>query len=166
MSLHHPSTTTVSCEPRQEFSMDKRDALVKRLQDLVFHISKDTSRSLDDNIIPSIHSEVDRIEVLIKDGEKHQDLDAEDRELLKESQPHLDPTDNALWSTHAPIEQDSMRISNTSACPPNPALQKSQDMTPSRATEISNVAEELASQLAASLKELQTRREESEVHLA
>jgi hypothetical protein len=163
MSLHHPSN--VACEPRQEFSMDKRDALIKRLKDLVFCISKDASSSLDDNIIAAIHSEADRIEVIIKDGEKHQDLDDEDREDLKDSQPPLDPTDNALWSTLAPTQQASRRIDDTSACPPGPSLQQSPNMTTSRPIEISNAAEELASQLAASIKELQIRREESEVHL-
>jgi hypothetical protein len=157
-----PSSTVATCDSTPDLVLDSKLALIKRLYDVVFRISNEQSSHLDRNAVAAIHSEVDRIEVLVKGGERLPARD-EDRVGFQDLQAPTSPRYDALSSQLAPTQEAQMPVDDAPIHPPRLSLQQAPTMTISRAIEIANAAEELASQLAASVEEFEKRREESDV---
>jgi hypothetical protein len=162
MSLDEPESAAAILEPRQDITLHK-DVLIKRLNDVLFRLSKESMIGLDDNTILTINSEVDHIELLLREAEaKLVELDGEDGQELEDSQIHTNAGNNDLRNGPTPIQESEMPIEPSSqTASPMPRLAPS---ITARALEIANAAEELASQLATSVEEFQKRKEESEVH--
>jgi hypothetical protein len=163
MSLDQPSPTAVTSEPRQDTALEEKNALIKRLNNLVLCLSKDSRTALDDTTIRAIHSEVDNIELLLGDETRDTDLDDEDEQEQQASRPSQNVQDDDLRSPLTPSHGSQMSTKPTSHTP-SPTLTRAPTMTVLRALEIASAAEQLTSQLTTSIKELQKRRDESEVH--
>jgi hypothetical protein len=160
MSLDQPESAAAILEPRQDITLHK-DVLIKRLNDVLFRLSKESMIGLDDNTILAINSEVDHIELLLREA-KLVELDGEDGQELEDSQIHTNAGNNDLRNGPTPTQESEMPIEPSSqTASPMPRLAPS---ITARALEIANAAEELASQLATSVEEFQKRKEESEVH--
>lgn len=176
MSLHHlgiahfpvlhqqfSSPTASASPPVQDVTQDNMDVLLERLNDLVLRISENTSSSLDDRTVTAIHSEVDRIEVLVKKGEKHQQSGHVRGKDSRDSKGPTDAGDDVFWGPLTPTRKVKMRLPGTSANPSLSSPRNAPRVPTSRAVEIAGAAEELASSLATTVAELQTRIQESDV---
>lgn len=160
MSLDQPESAAAILEPRQDITLHK-DVLIKRLNDVLFRLSKESMIVLDYNTILAINSEVDHIELLLGEA-KLVELDGEDGQELEDSQIHTNAGNNDLRNGPTPTQESEMPIepsSQTTSLMPRLA-----PSITARALEIANAAEQLASQLATSVEEFQKRKEESEVH--
>lgn len=136
--------------PDQDITQDNKDVLIERLNDMVSRLSK--SSGLKNSVITAIHSEVDHIEVLMRDREKPQKSDPfgfDGRETREDNRwgPPMSPTRNVR-----------MRFADIPHSPLRPP-----PMSPSRAVEIAQAAEVLSSKLEVTVLELQARKEESDV---
>jgi hypothetical protein len=159
MSLDQPESAAAILEPRQDITLSK-DVLIKRLNDVLFRLSKESMIGLDDNTILAINSEVDHIELLLREA-KLVELDGEDGQELEDSQIHSNAGNNDLRNGPTPTQESEMPIepsSQTASLMPRLA-----PSITARALEIANAAEQLASQLATSVEEFQKRKDESEV---
>lgn len=163
MSLDQPSPTAVTSEPRQDAALEETDALIKRLNTVVLCLSRDSRPALDDTTIKAIHSEVDHIELLLRDETRDADLDNEDEPDQNDSQPSQNVEDDDLKIRLA-ASHESQIPTEPATDASSPARRPPSVMTAQRALEITSAAEQLTSQLTASIKELQKRRGESEVH--
>lgn len=160
MSLPYSLPPAFTNEPRQDLPLNNKDALIKRLNDVVLSLSKDPGTGLNDSTLTAIYSEVDHIEHLLNNEEKRPESnEGQDPEDL---QTATNAEENLLQSSPALIKESRMSTETTPHSP-NPPPWPAPSMTISRALEIANAAEELASQLTSSIEELQKRREESEV---
>lgn len=153
------ASSHVPCDSAHGRALDSRLALIKRLYDVVFCVSNDRSSHLDENTLAAIHSEVGRIEVLVKAGEEQPAID-EGRGALQDSKMPASSGFDTPPNPPALAREANMPVNDTL---PGLSLQQAPTMTMSRAIEIANAAEELASQLAVSVQEFQNRREESDV---
>ena len=160
MSLSPPLPTAITSRPRQEFTLDNNKALIKRLNDIVLNIAKDTRTSLDGNTIAVINSELDNIELLL--GVQEKPTEFSDRaESDQDSQSSTNVGDDDQHTSPIPIQEPQISIEPSLHVfsPPRPAA----SITASWAVDISKAADELTSKLITSVQELQKRREESEV---
>jgi hypothetical protein len=162
MTLGSPSPTVITSQPRQDATLDNRDALIKRLNDIVLDMSKDTGRILDNHTVVSINSELDTIGLLLSGQGQLTELDDEVEQDQKDSQTSTKVGDDDL---HNPLtsSQESHGTIKPSPSASSPPYWPAPSLDVTRALDISNAAEELASRLMVSVKELQKRREESEV---
>jgi hypothetical protein len=170
MSLHHlgiahfpvlrrqllsPTTSTFpDSASSHDLTQDNKDVLLERLNDLVLRLSKDDS--LEDTTVTAIHSEVDRIEGHIRVRRRQRIEDVAARE------------EDTYWGPLSPSRGVRMRLPNSTGSSPRHSIlrESSSQITLSQAAEVAKVAEELASQLTATVGELQTRKEESDVRLS
>jgi hypothetical protein len=175
MSLHHlglhrqftsPTSKGFSeVAPSQELAQDSKDVLVDRLTDLVSRLSN--TNFLKDNAITAIHSEVDKIELLIRRAEKIQ-RDSGLSRRMPTGDAILSREDDSLWGPMTPSHNIKMQLPNS------PQRLK---RIPSHTTELGNMphssqaeavvkvakaAEELAVTLARAVADLQLRRAESD----
>jgi hypothetical protein len=139
----------------QDIMQDNKDVLLERLSDLVSRISR--NNFLENSTVTAIHSEVDRIEMVMRGKEKP----LEDHNV-EGTQPKGSEEDT-FWRPMTPTRHVKMRMSdttsNSSYSPLHPPIQ----MRCYQAVEIAKAAEDLSSTLAAAVSELQTRKEESDV---
>jgi len=108
--------------------------------------------------VTAIHSEVDKIELLIHSGEKQQ------LTLLGDSHNLKSPmSDDQFWGSATPTTQNvKLRIPAKPGSSRHLGHRESQ-MTVSTTAELAKAAEKLASQLSATVAELKARKEESDV---
>jgi len=139
--------------PDQDVTQDSKDILIERLNDLAFRLSKDSS--LEASAVTAIHAEVDHIETLIRGSEKSPKLPQARSHFDSESSSNEEDT---FWGPLTPTRSVRMRL------PTRPLLPTRQpQITPARAMEIAKAAEDLSLQLANTVLEFQTRKEESDV---
>jgi hypothetical protein len=166
MSLHHlgishfpilhrqfssPTHDSFNSNPSPDLTQDNKDIVIERLNDLVLRLSKPTSSSLDDRTVTALHSQVDRIEVLIRGAENGKIPDHRDADDTRSPAPLSVGGEDAFWGPLSPARQVGMWL-------PQP-----RSPVPDRA--IMTAADELASRLAATINELRVRREESDVRV-
>jgi hypothetical protein len=166
--LHHQfSSPTSSRFPeslssQDDLTQDNKDVLVERLNDLVQRLSKDGA-SIEDKAVTNIHHLVDGIETLMREKPKEPNLD----DLDIESESGDTKEQEILWGPalpRSPIQNIRMRLPDSWRSPQLSAPPK-QEINSSKTAEIAKEAEELTSQLAKTVSELQIRREESDVSL-
>jgi hypothetical protein len=163
MSLDQSVPQAAVSEPRQDGPLDKKNALIERLNKVIVGLSEDDSiTSLSDNTFEAINSEVDRIESLLGNDERDATHD-EDEKDFNDPETFVNIEDDASWGPSTPtkeLQQPSRPVSPVA----NPKTCSEPDITGSQALKIANAAEELTSRLTASIQELQKRREEYDVH--
>lgn len=142
--------------PEDNLAQDNKDVLIERLNDLVARLSRD--RSLENSTVTAIHSQVEQIEVLMPSTQGSQTPTRTSTELV--GNPNILNDNDLLWGLRSPTHKMNMRLPDISGPPPRYSLP---EMTPAKATELARAAEDLASQLSATLVELQARKEESDV---
>lgn len=148
------SDASPSQDPTQE---DSKDVLIQRLNDLVLRLS--TSQEVEDGTITTAHSQVDKIERLLE-GEDRPPKPSHSRsgsDLLK-SKEEFDP----FWGPATPTHSMKMHLPDMSRSSPRPVLRRSLQMSPAKAIELAQSAEDLASRLVFTVEELQRRKEESD----
>lgn len=143
--------------PDEDLTEDSKDVLIERLNDLIARLSN--ARSIDDVAVTAIHSQMDNIELIVRREERHQsppDGTVASLDVLRDE-------DN-FWGPPSPSQSLRMRL------PPKPGSsvlpQRELSMSTAKAVKIAKEAEELASMLSTTVKELQTRREESDVSMS
>ena len=144
-------------------TQDSRDVLVERLNDLVLRLSK--TNCLNDSTITSIHSEVDKIELVVHEAEKGQKLKSVYNEFQEES-PSYSKENDPFWAPPTPAQNIKLSLPNSPKRVKTrsvPSQAKVKEITAARVDNIAQAAEELVSNLSAAINELQFRREESDV---
>jgi len=144
--------------PSQDLTQDSKDVLIERLNDLVLRLSK--AETVEDGAVTAIHSEVDKIELLLKGGEKHQKSERHSRNQSSGSKA-LD--DDSFWGPATPTQNIKMRFPDMSAGNSRQSSYHESRMSPAKAVELAQAAEDLASKLSVTVAELQARKEESDV---
>ena len=147
---------------QDDLTQDNKDVLIERLNDLMQRLSKDGA-SIEDRAVTNIHHLVDDIETLMREKPKESKLD----DLDTESEIGDTKEQERLWGPslpRSPIQNIRMRLPDSWRSPQPPAPLE-QEISASKAAEIAKKAEELASQLAKTVVELQIRKEESDVSL-
>jgi len=147
---------------QDDLTQDNKDVLVERLNDLVQRLSKHGA-SVEDKAVTNIHHLVDGIETLMREKPKVLNLDDMDIESENGDTREQD----SLWRPalpRSPIQNIRMRLPDSWRSP-QPSASPIQEINTSKAADIAREAEELASQLAKTVAELQIRREESDVSL-
>jgi hypothetical protein len=144
-----------SSPSQQDLTQDSKDVLIERLNDLVLHLS--TSQELEDGAVTAIHSQVDRIEMILRGEEKH-----------KKPSPSLSGTgmsrDDPFWGPVTPTQSIKMRLPDTfTGNQRSPLYLNLQEVSSAKAIELAQAAEDLASRMAVTLEELHRRKEESDV---
>lgn len=143
----------------EDLTQDSKDVLIDRLNDLVARLSK--VPALKDRTVSSIHSEVDKIELLLGGAEKvysprHSRQTSSHSNAQYETEPFSGPPN--------PTQSMKMRFPPMPWTSPSPRpVPERQPMTPEKALEIAKNAQDLVLKLSATLKELQLRKEESDV---
>lgn len=152
------STILLGSSPSQDLAEDNKDVLIERLDDLLLRLS---DSSLEDGTISAIHTEVDRIETLLRDRGTHQSP-----RVGNESRASKGSVEDVFWRPLSPTRNISMSMrmpeSRTS---PRHLNQYAAQMSTQRAMELAVSAEKLASKLSETVAELQVRKEESDVSL-
>ena len=157
------SVSETSLPQDQDLTQDSKDVLVERLNDLVLRLSN--ANSLGDHAITSIHSEVDKIELLIHGSERHQrgkNLSGETMAKDEKGQMESD----GFWGPLSPSQNIRMRLPNSPPIPRNAHnnfFSRDPGITPAQVIKIAKAAEDLASKLSTAVTELELRKEESDV---
>jgi hypothetical protein len=155
------STFLLESSPSQDLTQDNKDVLIERLNDLVLRLSKDSF--VEDRIISAIHTGVDRIELLMKDGGK--ESQKKSPQVGSESKHSRGNSEDIFWgSPLTPTRNVRMRFPESPTSPRH-SIHPRPQISADRAIEIANSADELSSKLLATVAELQVRREESDVSL-
>jgi hypothetical protein len=154
--LTSPSSHEIPKSPPEEgLTEDSKDVLIERLNDLVLRLSN--SHSIDDAAITDIHSQVDKMELIVQREERQQSPGSDEinRSL------NIPKEEDSFWGPPSPSSNLRMRLPPKSI-PPAPS-QSGALMSPAKAAKLAKEAQELDSLLATTVAELQTRREESDV---
>jgi hypothetical protein len=170
MSLHHlgishlsvlhrqystpPATGSLESSPGQDLMQDNKDVLIERLSDLLARVARDDS--LEDSIVTSIHSQVDRIEQLM-----HQTSEKVGKENADQGLSLND--EDVFWGQLTPTKNVRMRLPDRPSTSSRCSIPQTLKIAPPRGAELAIAAEELSSQLAATVADLRTRKEESDV---
>lgn len=163
-SLHRQLTSPTAngfpkAVPDEDLTEDSKDVLIERLNDLVARLSN--ARNIDDVAVTAIHSQMDRIELIVRREERHQsplDGTVASLDVLRDE-------DN-FWGPPSPSQSLRMRLPPKPGSAVLPQHQRELSMSTAKAVKIAKEAEELASILSTTIKELQTRREESDVSIS
>jgi hypothetical protein len=129
--------------------------LIERLNDLALRLS--TAKDLEDGAVTDIHSQVDKIEKILRGEEKHKKPGHSwsGSELSKE---------DIFWGPATPTQSLKMCLPDVSARSQRPPLSRSfQEASSAKAIELAQAAEDLASRMTVTLEEFQKRKEESDV---
>jgi hypothetical protein len=162
MSLDQSVPQAAVSEPRQDGPLDKKNALIERLNKVIVGLSEDDSiTSLSDNTVEAINSEVDRIESLLENDERNVTHDGDEKDF-KDPEIFVNIGDDASWGPSTPTKEPQQASRPVSPVA-SPTTCSEPDITGSQAIKIANAAEQLASRLTASTQELQKRKEESDV---
>jgi len=155
--LSSPPTSTAFMEssptPSHDLTQDNKDVLIERLNDLVLRLSKDNS--VEDSTVSAIHTEVDRIEALLKES---------DGQHKKSPSAGSDIRTSGEDNFRAPLTPTrSLRMRFPDPPPTRRSVVHEAPMSSEYAIEIAKSAEELALKLSVTVAELQLRREEADV---
>jgi len=146
-----------SSPSQQDLTEDSKDVLIERLNDLVQRLS--TAQELDDGAVTAVHSQVDKIEMILK-GEEKQKKPSHSRSSSGVPRDSPDP----FWAPATPTKSIRMRLPDTSTRSQRPPLRRNlQEVSSVKASELAQAAEDLASRMAVTLEEFQRRKEESDV---
>lgn len=158
-----PTTQAFSeSSPDQDITQDNKDVLIERLNDMVSRLSRSTT--LENSAVTAIHSEVDRIETIMRGREKPKKHLILENHGLEMSQSKSNGDEHFWRQPLTPTRNFNMSLSGS--VPNSPHLpHHPPQMSPSRAIEIAKAAEELSTRLATTVSELQTRKEESDVSI-
>ena len=154
-----PSKGSLESSFGQDLTQDNKDVLIERLNDLLARVTKDDL--LGDSIITSIHTEVDRIEQIMRVGSRHQTPEKADNVIASVERSSND--EDVFWGPPTPSKSIRMRLPDSSPTSSRRSLHQASKPDSARTAELAAAAEELASQLAATVTEFQTRRDESDV---
>lgn len=156
--LHRQLTSPTSktfreVSSNEDLTQDSKDILVDRLNDLILQLSN--TNSLEDGAVSTIHSQVDKIEQLIRRQNGHT--------------PHQSPRyleasreEDTFWGPATPTQNLKMRLP-ISQISSYSAVAKEPQMSTAKAGQVAKAAEDLASKMAITFAEMQKRKEESDV---
>lgn len=156
-----PTSERFPESPNEDLTQDSKDVLIDRLNDLVLRLSK--VGSLKDRAISTIHSQVDKIEILVSRVE-----------MKKPSLPSRDVSLSVLreddfWGPPTPTQSIKMRLpaisqnSPGNSVPHEDSIPDVSEVSPTKAVEVAEAAEALASKLSTVVAEFQIRKEECDV---
>lgn len=158
-SLHRQLTSPTNGSfprtvPDEDLTEDSKDVLIERLNDLVSRLSK--THALDDGAVSAIHSQMDKIELIVRKEGRHHSPQSEEGygslNLVKE--------EDSFWAPPSPSQSLRIRLPQR---PKNSVLSPREPrMSTAKAVKIANEAEELASRLTSAVAELLIRKEESD----
>ncbi len=144
-----------SSPSQQDITQDSKDVLIERLNDLALRLSM--AKDLEDGAVTAIHSQVDKIEKILRGEEKHKKHghSRSGSELSKE---------DIFWGPATPTQSLKMRLPDVSPRSQRPPLSRNfQEVSSAKAIELAQAAEDLASRMTVTLEEFQRRKEESDV---
>jgi hypothetical protein len=144
-----------SSPSQQDITQDSKDVLIERLNDLALRLS--SAKELEDGAVTAIHSQVDRIEMILRGEEKHKKL-SHSRSGSRVSK------EDPFWGPATPTQNMKMRLPDASIGNQRPPLRRDlRELSPTKANELAREAEDLASRMSFTLEEFQRRKEESDV---
>lgn len=167
MSLHHlgiahfhrqlsspTSKTFRETTPDEDLTQDSKDVLIDRLNDLISQLTE--ANSLKDGAVTSIHSQVDKIERLIKIQDGH---------TAQHNPGHLGAPidDDTFWGPPTPTQSLRMRLPQMSPSAGHSPFFQEPHIANSKAEEVAKAAEDLATRMATTVAESQKRKDESDV---
>jgi hypothetical protein len=144
-----------SSPSQQDITQDSKDVLIERLNDLALRLS--IAKELEDGAVTAIHSQVDKIEMILRGEEKHKkpNHSRSESEVSK---------DDPFWGPATPTQSMKMRLPDASSGSQRPPLRRNlKGVSPAKAIELAQAAEDLASRMSVTLEEFQRRKEESDV---
>lgn len=144
------SKTLQDFSANEDLTQDSKDILIDRLNDLILQLTK--TNTLQDGAVSTIHSQVDKIEHLLRGHTSHQNP--------VYSEPPRE--DDRFWGPATPTKNLKMRLPMSPKLDPSPLFQSPQKTTV-QAELVAKAAEDLAIKMAATVAELQKRKEESDV---
>jgi hypothetical protein len=147
----------------RDLAQDSKDVLVQRLSDLANCLA--TEEALEDEDITALHIDVDRMErVLRKTAETHQEESFRDVKSSSSLGNFKDLEEDVFWGPpFSPSRKVTMRLPDSPVRTSHARLQESLEISPKKAALLAQEAESLNEQLSKALKELQARKEESNV---
>lgn len=150
-----PSKASPEIPTNEDLTQDSKDVLIERLNDLILQLSE--TNFLEDGAVTNIHSQVDKIERLIRRQDWH---------TPQHSPGQLAPPreDDTLWGPPTPTHSIKMRLPRSSSVSESPFFTEPKINT-SKADAVAKAAEDLASKMATTVAELQKRKEESDVSM-
>lgn len=154
-----PTKESLESSSVQNLTQDNRDVLIERLSDILASVTKDDS--FEDGVITSIHTEVDRIEQIMRVGSRHQSPEKADNIVASVERSYND--EDVFWGPATPTKNMRMRLPDRLPISSRRFIPQTSKMNSTQASELAVVAEKLASRLATTAAEFQTRREESNV---
>jgi len=149
------STASSDSFPGQDLTQDSKDVLIERLNDLVLRLS--TTNVLKDGAVTAIHSQVDKIELILEGEERHQRPSHS-----RSGSGILKTEDDPYWGPATPTQNIKMRLPDMSVSSARRSVHGELPAPPTKGIELAQVAEALASKLAFTVEELQKRMEESD----
>jgi hypothetical protein len=147
----------------QDIARDSKDVLVQRLNDLANRLMAE--EALKDEDITALHIDVDRMERVMK---KLVGIPEEERFHERRGPSNIgtlrDHEDDLFWGPpFSPSRKVTMRLPDSPVQTSHARLQRSLEMSPKKAALLAQEADSLNDQLSRALKELQARKEESNV---
>jgi hypothetical protein len=156
--LHRQLTSPTSktfreISPHEDLTQDSKEVLVDRLNDLILQLSN--TNTLEDSAVSTIHSQVDKIEQLIRSQNGH---------IPNQSPRYLESMreDDTFWGPATPTQNLKMRLPMSPRSDHSFFLQEPH-MSTSKAEEVAKAAEDLACKMTITVTEMQKRKEESDV---
>jgi len=162
-----PSSPIASQEKRPEqdedINEDSKEVLMERLNDLVSRLSE--SHSIEDDTVTAIHSEVDKIELILRKGERHLSPFLEDPYGIMNAPRDPEHFEASSLSPSRPSLSPSQSLRMRFPPKPQSSAQdhRGKEMTAEVATKIAKEADELAITLSETVDELLLRKEEADV---
>lgn len=146
-----------------DLARDSKDVLVQRLTDLANRLAAE--EALKDEDITALHIDVDRMERVMKGSVGiPQEESFHERKSPSSIGTLRDHEDDLLWGPpFSPSRKVTMRLPVSPARTSHDRLQGSLEMLPKKAALLAQEADALNEQLSKALKELQARKEESNV---
>jgi hypothetical protein len=147
----------------QDIARDSKDVLVQRLNDLANRLLAE--EALKDEDITTLHIDVDRMERVMKKTEGVlQEEPFHERRSPSSIGTLRDHEDDLFWGPpFSPSRKVTMRLPDSLVQTSHARLQRSLEMSPKKAVLLAQEADSLNDQLSRALKELQARKEESNV---
>ncbi len=162
-STRLPESPTASIH---DLARDSKDVLVQRLNDLSIRLVAE--EALKDEDITALHIDVDRMErVMKKSVGIPQEESSHERRSPSSVGTLREQEDDLFWGPpFSPNRKVIMRLPGSPVHTSHARLQGSLEMSPNKASLLAQEADALNEQLSKALKELQARKEESNVRFS